>query len=138
LRLPAERRGLATASTLGCPDPKTAAECLRGKPFQSLAGLYEDQVGMHRWIADLPWQPVAGTALPLQPLTALRLGLAAGVPLIQGGTRDEMRPFVAGKYDGARPPHPVTAAEYPHILRDLYGPGDAETILAKYPRTNRR
>jgi para-nitrobenzyl esterase len=131
----AEQRGLATASKLGCPNPRTAAECLRGKPFQDLVGLDEDQVHMpHRDIAGLPWLPVAGTpALPLQPLAALRHGLAANVPLIQGGTKDEMRLFVAEAYDGKG--HPVTAAEYPQILQTMFGPKDAQATLAEYPLT---
>jgi para-nitrobenzyl esterase len=129
----AERRGLATAARLGCPNPGGAADCLRGKPLRDLAGLYEDQVGtVHRRIAELPWLPVAGTpALPLQPLAALRAGAAAGVPLIQGGTRDEMRGFVADKYDGRG--HPVSAAEYPQIIRAMFGPKEARSILAAYP-----
>jgi para-nitrobenzyl esterase len=131
----AEQRGLTTASKLGCPDPGSAAQCLRGTPLKDLAGLYEDQVGtVHRRIAELPWFPVAGTpALPLQPLTALRLGSAAGVPLIQGGTRDEMRQFVADTYD--RKGHPVGAAEYPEILRAWFGPKEARDILGAYPLT---
>src|SRR5439155_19954727 len=63
--------------------------------------------------------------LPLQPLTALRLG--AGVPLLHGGTHDEMRPFVAEKYN------PVTAADYPRIITSLYGSRAAAPILARYP-----
>jgi para-nitrobenzyl esterase len=132
-RTVALRRGLATAAKLGCSDLKSAAECLRAKPFEELTGLGQDQVfTVHRRIAGLPWLPVAGTpALPSQPLTALRLGEAADVPLIQGGTRDEMRAFVAAKYDGTG--HPVTAAAYPNIIRALFGSQNAEAILAAYP-----
>jgi para-nitrobenzyl esterase len=129
----AQQRGLATASKLGCTDSQTAAACLRAKPFLDLVGLDEDQVHMpHRYITGLPWLPVAGTpALPLQPLTALQHGLAANVPLIHGGTKDEMRLFVAEAYDGQK--HPVTAAEYPRILQTMFGPKDAQAILAQYP-----
>jgi para-nitrobenzyl esterase len=129
----AERRGLAVAAKLGCPDPKTAVACLRAKPFQDLTGLGQDQVfTVHRRIAGLPWLPVAGTpALPLQPLAALRLGRAAGIPLIQGGTRDEMRAFVAATYDAAG--YPVTAPQYPRIIRRMFGPAKQPEILAAYP-----
>lgn len=132
-RSAALQRGLATAARLGCPDPNTAANCLRAKPFKELAGLGQDQVyTVHKDIADLPWLPVAGTpALPSQPSAALRRGQAADVPLILGGTRDEMRAFVAAKYDGAG--HPVTAAAYPNIVRSLFGSKDAQAILAAYP-----
>jgi carboxylesterase type B len=129
----AQRRGLAAAAKLGCPDPGTAAECLRAKPFQDLTGLDQDQVyTVHRRIAGLPWLPVAGTpALPLQPLTALRLGRATDVPLIQGGTKDEMRAFVAAKYDATG--HPVTAAQYQDIVHTLFGSENARAVLAAYP-----
>jgi para-nitrobenzyl esterase len=129
----AQRRGLSTAAKLGCPDPKTAAECLRAKPFEELTGLGQDQVyTVHRRVAELPWLPVAGTpVLPSQPSTALRRGQAADVPLIQGGTRDEMRAFVAAEYDGTG--HPVTAAAYPNIIRSLFGSENAQAILAAYP-----
>ncbi|KAA2258819.1 carboxylesterase family protein [Solihabitans fulvus] len=132
-RQTAEQRGRDTASGLGCVDQATVADCLRGKPVGELASLGNDQVFLaHRDIADLPWLPVAGTpALPLQPPTALRLGLAARVPLILGGTRDEMRAFVAASYDGRR--QPVTATQYPEIIRTMFGPSAAEAILARYP-----
>jgi carboxylesterase type B len=86
-----EEAVLRAAAGLGCPDAATAAACLRSKPFEQLTGLDDDQVyTVHRRIAELPWLPVTGTAaLPMQPSTALRLGRAADVPLIQGGTRDE-------------------------------------------------
>ena len=129
----AERRGLATAAGLGCPNRRTAAECLRGKPYEDLVGLHDDQVhGMHRRVDELPWLPVTGTAaLPLQPLTALRAGASARVPLIHGGTRDEMRAFVGQAY--VEPGRPVTAAQYPEIVRDLFGAREARPILDAYP-----
>jgi para-nitrobenzyl esterase len=131
----AQKRGLATAAELGCPDPRSAVECLRNKPVQELAGLSEDRVAVHRHIADLPWFPVAGTsAIPLQPIVAQRLGLAANVPIMHGGTKDEMRSFVGSKYDDSG--HPVTPAEYPAIVRNLYGARDARKVVAEYPLRN--
>ena len=129
----AEQRGVSTATALGCPDPRTAVACLRGKQVGDLVGLYGDQVfEVHRRIDGLPWEPVTGTrALPLQPLTALQLGRAANVPLIQGGTRDEMRAFVGVQYVEAG--QPVTADQYPGILRDLFGRAEARAVLARYP-----
>jgi para-nitrobenzyl esterase len=134
----ARRRGLTMAAKLGCADPKTAARCLRATSFADLTGLGQDQVfTVHRGIAGLPWLPVTGTpALPSQPLTALRRGQAADVPLIQGGTRDEMRAFVAATYDGTG--NPVTAAAYPNIVRSLFGTENAQAILAAYPLSRYR
>jgi para-nitrobenzyl esterase len=132
----ADRRGLALAADLGCTDEATAEECLRAKPVSDLVrpsdrdGLFVGELRRHR--ADVWWFPVAGTpALPLQPLTAIKLGTAAKVPLIHGGTRDEMRSRVGQSYDF--PGRPVTAAEYPTIVTDLFGAEDARRILAVYP-----
>ncbi|MCD0443237.1 carboxylesterase family protein [Glycomyces sp. A-F 0318] len=126
----AERRGLAHAAALGC-DGADAESCLREADPADLVALAPDD-GLHRRAADLPWSPVAGTeALPLQPLAAMRRGLAADVPLLHGGTSDEMRSIVYGAFDGLD--GPVTEAEYPRVVEDLYGGRTARAILAKYP-----
>ncbi len=126
----AQRRGVRAAELLGCPNRAGAMECLRAKPFADFVPLYaQEQDLLLRDIGTRPWWPVAGTpAVPLQPLTALRLGLAADVPLIHGGTRDEMRStvLVAGR-------HLVTASEYAAEVGDLFGARDARAILARYP-----
>jgi para-nitrobenzyl esterase len=132
----ADQRGLALAADVGCTDPATAEACLRGKPVRELVrrsdgeGLF-GEVRRHR--ADVWWFPVAGTpALPVQPLTAMRKGTAAKVPLIHGGTRDEMRAHVAFAYD-LGPAGPLTEAQYPEVVTRLFGAEDAERILARYP-----
>jgi len=134
----ATRNGMSLAADLGCTDPATAEKCLRSRPIGELVrpsdreGLF-GEVRRHR--ADVWWFPVAGTpAVPVQPLTALRLGTAADVPLIHGGTRDEMRAHVAQAYDFRG--EPVTAAQYPEIVARLFGPYAAERILAVYPATD--
>jgi para-nitrobenzyl esterase len=128
-----EQRATATAAAVGCADPAAAATCLRERPVEDFVGLGEDQINVaHRDIAGLPWLPVAETAvLPVQPLVALQRGSAADVPLVLGGTKDEMRTFVAQTYDARE--KPVTAQEYPSIVGELYGPGVAERVLAGYP-----
>jgi para-nitrobenzyl esterase len=121
----AEQRGEATAAALGCND----VECLRSKPAEAYVGLNEDQVTAHRFIAELPWMPVAGTPpLPYQPLDALQRGEALNVPLVMGGTKDEMRAFVSDA-DGK----PLTATEYPDAVRALYGARTASAVLDQYP-----
>jgi para-nitrobenzyl esterase len=131
----ADRRGLDLAAALGCADLATAEQCLRSQPIGALVrpsdrdGLF-GEVRRHR--ADVWWFPVAGTpALPGQPLDEIRRGAAARVPLIHGGTRDEMRAHVGQAYDF--PGRPVTVAEYPEIVTALFGRADAERILAAYP-----
>jgi para-nitrobenzyl esterase len=130
----AERRGLRTAADLGCADPRTAVECLRDKPFQELTGLNEDPAVVNRKVADRPWLPVTGThVVPFQPSIAHRLGLAADVPIIHGGTKDEARSFVGSRYDDSG--NPMTAEQYPVVVREMYGERAARKILAAYPLT---
>ncbi|SDK56407.1 para-nitrobenzyl esterase [Glycomyces sambucus] len=128
----AERRGAAHAETLGCNGSNVEA-CLRDADLADLVALGTGgPVTVARRAADLPWSPVAGTeAVPLQPLTAMRRGLAADVPLLMGGTSDEMRSMVYRAYD--RFGTPVTAAAYPQIVADMFGARTAGAILAKYP-----
>ncbi|WP_410658970.1 carboxylesterase/lipase family protein [Amycolatopsis sp. lyj-112] len=127
----ARQRGRVIAEDLGCTG-NNVVECLRAKPVEDLVGLNEDQAyRVNRYTAGLPWQPVVGTpVLPVQPLTALRTGTAARVPLIHGGTKDEQRSFVASAYDGAG--EPLTAEQYPEAVRALYGKETAK-VLAEYP-----
>lgn len=128
----ANNRGTTTATSLGCSNPHTAMECLRRKPLNTLVGLHEDQVSaVRRHIAGMPWQPVVGTAaVPVQPLTAIRLGHAR-MPMIHGSTTDELRPFVANAHDGTG--KPLTTGAYPGAVRDVFGHRETPAILAKYP-----
>ncbi|MBB5083568.1 carboxylesterase family protein [Nonomuraea endophytica] len=131
----ADRHGRAFAAELGCANATTAEECLRAKPVRELVRRSDAEelfgrVGRHR--ADVSWFPVAGTpALPLQPLAAMRLGMAADVPLIHGGTKHELRSLVWMVYD--RQGKPVTEAAYPQIVTRLFGQENATRILAHYP-----
>lgn len=128
----AQERGARTAANLDCNAPADVAACLRAKPTADLVGLDNDQVFSSTGrLRDMPWTPVTGTPiLPEQPLDALQDGVAAGVPLIQGTTRDEMRPFVA--LDNDAKGQVVTAASYPAILRRVFGT-DTDRVLAAYP-----
>jgi para-nitrobenzyl esterase len=128
----AEDRGVQVATDLGCSVPAAAIACLRDIPATRLVGIGGDRVFTSTGrIADLPWLPVAGTPmLPHQPLDAIRQGVAARVPLLQGSTRDEMRPFVAVDHDAQG--RPVSAAQYPTILAQVFG-ADAPAVQARYP-----
>lgn len=133
-RTEAEHRGRQAAADVGCPEgaPRAVADCLRAVPGPRLAALYADRADAnHRYIADLPWFPVAGTpALPRQPLDAFRTGTANHVPMIAGGNRDEMRSMVLSRLgDGLGP---VTPQQYPRLVTELYG-DDAPAVLAEYP-----
>lgn len=128
----ARNRGLAAAAELGCKQPATMLACLRDKPAAALVPLGARRVftAMGR-ISDLPWLPVAGTpTLPVQPLAALRAGTAARVPLLQGSTADEMRPFVALQFNP--PDQKITAQTYASTLTKAFGPR-AAAVLSRYP-----
>ncbi|THV24259.1 carboxylesterase/lipase family protein [Glycomyces paridis] len=129
-RAEAERRGAVHAETLGCREDTEA--CLREADLADLVALGTDAPPIVRRAAEQPWSPVAGTkALPLQPLTAMRLGLAADVPLLHGGTSDEMRSFVYRAYDGGS--GPVTVEGYRDEVADLFGGRAADAIVERYP-----
>ncbi|GAA3237083.1 carboxylesterase family protein [Nonomuraea helvata] len=126
----ARARARRIASDLGCTTQ--VISCLRATPVADLVPIGSDRVfTATARIGDLPWIFTAGTAaLPLQPLDALRGGRTAQVPLIQGGTRDELHPFVAVQFDAQG--RPVTAQQYPQILAGLFG-DDAKAVLDRYP-----
>ncbi|SDE12567.1 carboxylesterase/lipase family protein [Glycomyces harbinensis] len=132
-RSEAERRGGDHAAALGCGDAADTEACLRDADLADLVALGANEPSpVVRRAADQPWSPVAGTeALPLQPLTAMRLGLAADVPLIHGGTSDEMRSFVYSGYDARQ--NPVTAESYPGVVANLFGDRAAAAIIDRYP-----
>jgi para-nitrobenzyl esterase len=134
-RTEAEDRGREHAAALGCDDPANGdtEACLREADLADLVALGTDGADpVVRRAAELPWSPVAGTeAVPLQPLTAMRLGLAADVPLVHGGTSDEMRSFVYRGFDAVE--EPVTAEGYPDVVADLFGRKAAEKIVDRYP-----
>lgn len=133
-RREADRRGRVAAADLGCEDVKDVAACLRDVPVEKIAELYFDGIGAFRNVASVPWFPTSGTLpIPLQPLDAARTGLANDLPLIHGGTREEMRAHVAQQYDGAG--KPITAAQYPTVVEKTFG-DDAGKVLAEYPHTD--
>jgi para-nitrobenzyl esterase len=126
----ATRRAHAAAAELGCDSRRHVARCLRAVPTRALADLHFEQVRLTRFIADLPWMPVIGTpAIPVQPLRATRRGSGKHLPMIAGGTRDEMRTYVI---DRARQGDRVTAGNYRQVVRELYGE-NADRVLALYP-----
>ncbi|HET6500440.1 MAG TPA: carboxylesterase/lipase family protein [Amycolatopsis sp.] len=124
----AKTRDAQWAAGLGCAD----IACLRSKPLSAVVAVDQEQVvtPLNR-VQDLPWEPVAGTALlPTEPMDALRQGAAKGIPIIQGTTRDELRSFVANEYNQRG--QPLTAAEYPVVVGQVFG-ANASAVLAEYP-----
>ena len=132
----ADERGARVADELGCGTTGTSgagaadvAACLRERPVADLLRTLPG-VGapVNDEYADEPWQPVIGTpTLPHQPLDAIAAGSSAGVPLLVGANRDEMRSFVGFAFD-----EPLTADGYRAQVTEAFG-ADAEAVLARYP-----
>ena len=118
--------GLAVAAAVGCTEPSTALACLRTVPVKRLLAA-QAEVGK----ADLlTYAPSVGTpVLPMQVAEALASGGFLQVPLINGGTTDELRLFVG--YDVAAG-QAVTAENYAHKIEALYGTR-APRVLEMYP-----
>lgn len=123
----AQRRSLDYAAGVGCPDPATAAACLRALPTDKLRKpVWFVGIG-----ADDLTGPVTGTtALPTPPLRAFADGAPARVPVLIGSNREEFTLFVAMRYlqQGDR----YTAEQYPKLLADTFG-RDAAAVGARYP-----
>jgi para-nitrobenzyl esterase len=129
-RSEATRNAREAARELGCTDPRTVRDCLRRVSTEALADLDHEEVRLTRHITNLPWMPVAGTpAIPVQPLLAARIGIGSHVPMIAGGTRDEMRIYLIER---AATEGWITAEDYPDVVKELYGT-DAARVLAAYP-----
>lgn len=127
----AQQRGTTVAAALGCPPGGDTLECLRAQPAADFVGAGVPQDRTATGLSSTSWEFVAATpAIPRQPLQALQTGTAAEVPLIQGGTHDEMRQTVASWYD--RTGHPLSAADYPVVVTQIFG-DDAPAVLAHYP-----
>lgn len=126
----AERRSVDYAARVGCGDPKTAADCLRGLPVDKLrepVTFYD--IGDNR----LPGPVSRSAVLPVDPVTAIANNDAARVPVLIGTNRDEFTLFVALQY--LRLGEVYTAEEYPELLRETFG-ANAGAVGMRYPPSN--
>lgn len=123
----ANGRSLEYAAAAGCPDPATAATCLRALPVDALRKpVWYFNIG-----SDELTGPVTGSAvIPRAPLAAFGSGEGERVPLLIGTTRDEFTLFVALRY--LRAGQRYTPADYPRLLSETFGP-DAPAVAAHYP-----
>jgi para-nitrobenzyl esterase len=116
------------AASVGCPDPATAAVCLRALPATALISpLWYSHIGD----SDAVSGPVIGTAtLPVGPITAFAAGKAAHVPVLIGTNHDEFTLFAGLRY--LRLGRGIGPTEYPGALTDIFG-ADGRAVLAHYP-----
>ena len=116
--------GSQFAEALGCNGPQALA-CLRQAPVQKILELQTEMASSGL----LTWAPAVGSrTLARQPSVAVVQGLVR-VPVINGGTRDEMRLYVGYEVVGS---HPYTIEEYRQRLTAYYGE-HAGAVEARYP-----
>ncbi|MCV7211288.1 carboxylesterase/lipase family protein [Mycolicibacterium canariasense] len=123
----AHRESLRYAARVGCADPADAARCLRALPAAEL----DQPPWFYRIGNDWLTGPTTGTpVLPGDPVTLIRDGKAAKVPVLIGTNRDEFTLFVALQYLRTR--HVSTPADYPGLLADTFG-ADGPAVGERYP-----
>lgn len=118
----AERRGRAITDRLGCPDPATAAPCLRTKSVAEIRQASDDGEGVG---------PSTGTALlPVDPARALAAGQLRAVPTLIGFNRDEESFRIYGEELGSG--RSTTMTDLRSEVDRIAGPR-AAAVHAAYP-----
>jgi para-nitrobenzyl esterase len=118
--------GSKIADLAGCKDLKSAAACLRQMPVNDLL----DAAAKAQGGSILLFMPVTGTRTIPQPgAKAIPAGRFVQVPMLNGGTRDELRLYVA--YD-VQAGNAVTKDNYAGKLKAVYG-GNSEAVMKQYP-----
>jgi para-nitrobenzyl esterase len=121
----AERTGKRVAELVGCTG-NDALKCLREKPVVDLLN-----AGQTAAASDLlAYAPTYGSqALPMQSDKALATGQFVKVPMINGGTRDELRLYVAYELIGGKL---TTHDNFAERVKETYG-DKADAVLKRYP-----
>jgi para-nitrobenzyl esterase len=116
-----EKAGADVAASLGCNGTDPLA-CLRALPASAILAKQSSISNQPAW---------GGGAFPLPMRESMATGQFNRVPLIQGSNRDEALWQLTTQYVGAG--KPLTAAQYPEVLKTMFGASRVDAILEKYP-----
>ena len=133
----AQQAGLTVAAAVGCKDPATALQCLRQAPLKALLDAGTAMAGD----AVMAFAPTVGAqTVPRSMVDAFKTGKVVKVPMLMGGTRDELRLYVAYDQQAGRK---VTRENFTEKLRALYGSTSEERqrqvpgqVARTYPLTD--
>lgn len=118
--------GRKVASLVGCGDEATALSCLRKKSVKELLDAATTVAGS----SIVTYMPVIGTkTVPLPGAQAIPAGKFVHVPMLMGGTRDELRLYVAYAIQAGQS---VTKDNYADLLKETYGK-NTDAVVAHYP-----
>lgn len=121
-----EKTGEQVAALVGCTDKAKVLACLRSKPVKQLLEAGAKVQGS----SIVTFMPVIGAeTFPLPGAEAIPAGKFVHVPVLMGGTRDELRLYVAYAMQAGQT---VTKANYADWLRKTYG-AEADAVLKEYP-----
>lgn len=121
-----EAKGADIAAQLGCKEPNPLP-CLRALPASAILAK-ESGATSDTAAAQPAW---GGGVIPLPMREAFASGQINRVPMIQGSNRDEAAFQLAPRFDGRG--NPVTAEQYPTVLKDFLGQSRVAAVMEQYP-----